>query len=106
MSAMLGGEPTRRELEHAQLRRLRLVSLIEGTTLAGLVNLLNPSIIVLGGGVVTAMPRLIVKEVDEAMRAHAMPSLAKSVKVVAAKFGDYAIVMGAAKKAFDAEREA
>jgi glucokinase len=72
-----------------------------GGVMANIVNLLNPELIVLGGGLVEAMPSLIVKEAEHTMRERAMPALARQVDVAAARLGDYAIAMGAAKRAWD-----
>lgn len=72
-----------------------------GISMANVVNLLNPQMIVLGGGVVESMEEWIVPTAKETMRKYAMPPIVKSVKVVAAKCGDYAIVKGAAKLALD-----
>lgn len=80
---------------------LRRKSRIIGRTMADLVNILNPELFVLGGGLVEALPRLIVSEATEAMRAQAMPGLVKNVKVVPARLGDHAIAMGGAKRAWD-----
>ncbi len=79
------------------LRKAQLI----GIAMANLVNLLNPELFVLGGGMVEAMGKIILPEADESMRRYAMPGLAKKVKVAAAKLGDYAIVKGAAKMIAD-----
>jgi glucokinase len=68
----------------------------KGTAVANVVTLLAPDIIVLGGGLVEAMPDLFVEAVEKAARERAMPSMAKSFKIVAAKLGDDAGAMGAA----------
>ncbi len=78
-------------------RKAQLVGLVA----ANMVNLLNPEMIVLGGGVVEAMPILLVKEAERAMRERAMGPLAARVKMVPAKLGDYSVAMGAAKRAAD-----
>lgn len=80
---------------------IRYKSQILGRAMANVVNLLNPEMIVLGGGVVEAMPKLIVNEARQAMLARAMKPMGKQVKVVEAKLGDHAIVKGAAKLIFD-----
>lgn len=67
-----------------------------GQSIGDVVNLIAPDIIVLGGGLVEAMPELIVATVEEAARNRAVPPLAKSFKVVAAKLGDDAVARGAA----------
>ena len=72
-----------------------------GTLMANLVNILNPDMIVLGGGLVEAMPGLIARKAEKTMRRLALPSAARHVKVAVAKLGDHAIVMGAAKRARD-----
>ncbi len=73
-----------------------------GIAMANVVDLLNPEVIVLGGGMVEAMGDMIVPEAEKSMRQRAMAPLVKDVKVVQAKLKDYAIVMGAAKIASDA----
>ena len=80
---------------------VRAKARIVGTLMANLVNILNPEMIVLGGGLVEAMPRLIVPEAERTMRALAIGASARHVRVVAAKLGDYSVAMGAAKRAWD-----
>jgi glucokinase len=67
-----------------------------GTAVGDLVNLVLPDVVVLGGGLVEAMPELITKAVEAAANDRMMPSFAKSVKIVAAKLGDDAAIRGAA----------
>jgi len=72
-----------------------------GIAVANTVNLLAPEIVVLGGGLVEAMPDLFVPEVEKAVDKFAMKSLADEADIVAAKLGDDAGVMGAAALAKD-----
>lgn len=67
-----------------------------GRAVAGAVHLLAPDKVVLGGGLVEAMPELFVSEVQDAARQRVLPSFADSFEVVAAKLGDDAGVIGAA----------
>ncbi|MFH0879988.1 MAG: ROK family protein, partial [Lentisphaerota bacterium] len=67
-----------------------------GTAMAGVVNLLAPDVVVLGGGLVEALPALYLKEVRSAIKDRAMKSFSKNLKVVVAELGDNAGVMGAA----------
>ena len=67
-----------------------------GIAVAGAVNLLSPDIIVLGGGLVEAMPQLFVSTVTDSARRHTMDAFRDGFKVVAAALGDNATVMGAA----------
>jgi glucokinase len=79
-------------IERIVERAARLI----GWAVGDVVNLLAPEIIVLGGGLVEAMPKLIVDEVERSARERAAPPFAKHFKVVAAKLGDDAVVRGAA----------
>lgn len=67
-----------------------------GRAVAGIVNLLGPDMVVLGGGLVEAMSELFVEEVQTTSRNRVLPSLSDSFDVVAAQLGDDASVMGAA----------
>jgi glucokinase len=80
---------------------LRRKAHLMGRVMADVTHMLNPELFVLGGGLVEAIPSLIVKEATRALQENAMPVMAKHVRVVAAKLGDHAIVMGAAKRAYD-----
>ncbi len=67
-----------------------------GVAVAAAIHLLGPDRIVLGGGLVEAMPEIYVESVEPAARKAVMPSFADTFKVVAAKLGDDAGVMGCA----------
>ena len=67
-----------------------------GAAVANVVHLLAPDVVVLGGGLVEAMPGLITEAVREAAESRVMPSFAGSFQVLAAKLGDDATVLGAA----------
>jgi glucokinase len=67
-----------------------------GRTTAGVVNLLAPDIILLGGGLVEAMPELYKAEVEKAIKEHVMPVYENIFSVVVAKLGDDATALGAA----------
>ncbi|HNV69458.1 MAG TPA: ROK family protein, partial [Candidatus Ozemobacteraceae bacterium] len=67
-----------------------------GRAIASAVNLLGPDIVVLGGGLVEAMPKLYLAEVESAIRAEAMKAYTSGLKIAAASCGDDAVVLGAA----------
>jgi glucokinase len=67
-----------------------------GVALAGMIHLIAPDVIVLGGGLVEAMPDLLLGEVEAAARDRVMPAFRGTFKVVATKLGDDAGVLGAA----------
>jgi len=73
-----------------------------GVGIGTVVNLMNPDVVVLGGGLVEAMPVLFKTAVEESARKTAMPSFEKSFKVAIAGLGDSATAMGAAALARDA----
>jgi glucokinase len=76
-----------------------------GVAAAGIVNLIAPDIIVLGGGLVEALEKLYLEEVREGIAQHAMPLLVNRVKVRAAQLGDHASVLGAAALVAEARRK-
>lgn len=67
-----------------------------GVAAGNLVHLFSPDTIVLGGGLVEAMPELFVQAVADSTRNNVMPTFKKSFEVVAAQLGDDSTVMGAA----------
>ncbi len=67
-----------------------------GIAIGNLVNLLLPDTIVLGGGLVEAMPELFVQPAKAAAEKRVMPSFVGSFEITAAKLGDDSGVMGAA----------
>ena len=74
---------------------------IVGAALSNLVDFINPDVIVLGGGLVEAMPALIRAEVRKSINAHASRKAARAVKVVVAKLSRHAGTVGAARLALD-----
>ncbi len=67
-----------------------------GRAVAGVVHLLAPDIVVLGGGLVEAMTELFVEEVRQAAKQRVLTPYVDTFEVVAAKLGDDAGVIGAA----------
>jgi glucokinase len=72
-----------------------------GTAIGGFVHLLAPDIIVLGGGLVEAMPKLFQESVEKAARDFVLPCYRDSFKIVTAELGDDAGVLGCAAWAKD-----
>jgi glucokinase len=79
-------------IERIVERAARLI----GWAVGDVVNLLAPDVVVLGGGLVEAMPELMLEGVEQAARQRAAPPFAKTFKIAAAKLGDDAVVRGAA----------
>lgn len=68
-----------------------------GVASGNLINILSPGAVVIGGGLVEAMPELFMEEINRGIVDHAMPFLRKKVRILPAKLGDNAGVLGAAQ---------
>ena len=67
-----------------------------GRGIGSLVNILAPDIVVLGGGLVEAMPKLYVAEVQKGIKRNVLPSLKDCFQLKVAELGDYSTAIGAA----------
>ena len=76
-----------------------------GVAVGNMVSIMCPDMIVLGGGLVEAMPDIFVETVTATARKVAMPPLSQLFQVVAAELGDDASVLGAAAWAAQSVRE-
>lgn len=74
---------------------------VVGAAMSNFVDFLNPDMVVLGGGLVEALPRLIRRQVRVALDAHCAPRAAKAARVRVAHLHDHAVTAGAAKLALD-----
>lgn len=81
---------------------VRLAASRLGVTIAGVVNLLAPDVLVLGGGLVEAMPKIYVEEVGKRLKELSMKTFLDHLKIAAAQLGDDAVAMGAAALAEEA----
>ncbi|MDG1875351.1 MAG: ROK family protein [Mariniblastus sp.] len=66
------------------------------TSVVTIVHLMAPDIIVFGGGLIEAMPKLMLPRIEKAARQRILPSLRDVFEIKEAKLGDDAGVMGAA----------
>lgn len=92
--AIRGGDKAVEKLVRSRAR-------VVGAAISNLVDFLNPDMVVLGGGLVEAMPRLIRREVAKAIEAHATPKAARAVHIAVARLHDHAVTSGAARLALD-----
>jgi glucokinase len=67
-----------------------------GIGMANYVNIFNPELIVLGGGLIEKLGRAFVDRAEAAMRANGMPVLLDDVEVKIAELGDDTVIVGAA----------
>ena len=74
---------------------------VVGTALSNFVDFINPDMVVLGGGLVEAMPQLMKREIKRAIEAHTARKSVRAVQVVTAKLDGHAGTIGAACLAVD-----
>jgi len=67
-----------------------------GIGVANLVNILNPEVVVIGGGVLEALADEMMSVIVETAQDYAMPGTMKGVEIIASKLGDNAGITGAA----------
>lgn len=72
-----------------------------GVAVANVTNVMLPDVVILGGGLVEAMPEIFVETVEAVAKETVMPPFAKMFTVAAAKLGDDSTVLGAAAWAAD-----
>lgn len=72
-----------------------------GIGLANVVNLLNPELIVIGGGVALDARELLLLTAREEMARHALAASADHVRIELARLGDHAGLIGAARLAWE-----
>jgi glucokinase len=82
----------------ADMMRARMQ--VVGIALSSVVNFINPEMLVLGGGLVEEMPKLVVSEIDAGMRKYLAPEVAKALEIKPARLKGRAVAIGAAKLAF------
>lgn len=76
-----------------------------GVGIANVVNILLPDIVVIGGGLVAALPKLYLAETTRSAREQVMPAFRNEFKIRVAELGDDAAVRGAAAWAEKCIRE-
>lgn len=67
-----------------------------GISLAGSVNLLNPEVVVIGGGLIEKLGDFYLSRIGKALKKAAMPFIAKDLTLKAAELGDNAGLIGSA----------
>jgi glucokinase len=90
--------------DEAAIEVLELIGSNLGVAIASLVNIFNPEVVVIGGGVIAA-GELLLGPVRATVAARALPPSRDQVRIVAAQFGVEAGMVGAAALALDGLRE-
>lgn len=86
--------------DEAAVEAIRLIGSRLGVAIASYVNIFNPQVVVVGGGVIAA-GELLLKPARAAVAERALPPSRDEVEVVPAHFGIEAGMVGAAALAFD-----
>ncbi len=72
-----------------------------GVAIGNLVNILNPEVVVLGGGVMEALSDEMLPTILKSAKSHVLPGTFRNVEIIASKLGDNAGITGAAALARD-----
>ena len=92
------------ELAHdgdpSAIEAVQLIGSNLGIGISNLVNIFNPQVVVIGGGVIAA-GELMLEPARRVVAEHALPPARDEVRIVAAQFGFEAGMIGAAALAFD-----
>lgn len=75
---------------------VRRAAELVGQGIGSLINVLAPDAVILGGGLVEAMPKLYLEGVESGIRRNVLPSLADCARVRVSELGDLAAAVGAA----------
>jgi glucokinase len=91
-----------RAIEHGDHRieeMLRARMRVVGIALSNVLNFMNPEMLVLGGGLVSQLSKLVITEIETGLRQYLTPEVSRAVKIRPAKLGGYAVATGAAHEA-------
>jgi glucokinase len=67
-----------------------------GMAVANLINIFNPQLVVLGGGLIEALDTEMMPIINKVARDHAMPGTLAGMEIVASNLGDHAALVGGA----------
>jgi len=84
-----------KRIEEMLRARMRVV----GIALSNVVNFMNPEMVVLGGGLVAQLTKLVMGEIESGMREYLIPEVSDAVRIKPAELGGHAVAVGAAHQA-------
>jgi len=67
-----------------------------GVAVGNLINLFNPEVVVLGGGIMEQLEHEMMSTIEKVAKAHALPGTAKGIEIMATRLGDDAGITGGA----------
>jgi glucokinase len=86
--------------DRAAIEAIELIGSRLGVAVSSLVNIFNPQVVVIGGGVIAA-GELLMAPVRAVVEERTLPAVRQGLRIVAARFGVEAGMIGAAALAFD-----
>jgi glucokinase len=93
-SAVRKGDKTLTTLVRARAR-------VIGVALSNLVDFINPDTVILGGGLVEALPHLVRQEIVDTVKTHSGAGNLEGMRIKVAALGGHAVAAGAARLALD-----
>ncbi len=75
-----------------------------GIAVGNLINLFNPEVIVLGGGIIEQLEHEMLPVIEKVAKAHALPGTTKGIEIMATRLGDDAGITGGAVLAMRATK--
>jgi glucokinase len=90
-----------RRKDEITLKSLHKATRYIGIAVGNLINLLNPEMIILGGGVMEALGPMMLRLIRSHARKNTFPQCFKGIKICSAKLGDDAGVLGGAALVLD-----
>jgi glucokinase len=94
----------KRAIQHGDKRideMLRARMRVVGIAFSNIINFLNPDMLVMGGGLATEMPDLVLTELEAGLREYLIPEVSEVFKVRLAQLKDEAVAVGAATQAWE-----
>jgi glucokinase len=73
-----------------------------GFAISSLLNIFNPEMVILGGGLVTALDESYIEKITQIAFRNAFPIASKNVRIVPAELGDHSVILGASRLAYEA----
>lgn len=73
-----------------------------GYAISSFLNIFNPEMVILGGGLVETLGEGYVTEISEVAMRNAFPIASKDVRIVSAALGDHSVILGASHLAYEA----
>lgn len=85
-----------KDQEHDIIRIVERAAYFLGIGIANLVNVLDPEIVIIGGGIIDRLGRRYLRLIEKSVREHALPVVGDAVRIAEAQLKDDAVLIGTA----------